>query len=363
MCVEMMERNFVFAIATSAFSMLVILIAIPLLHENLENLKTEIVEEIDNFRTSTDRIWADLLEIEEISGPAKREIPFLYSYQPFTHRKTKRPQFLNRRHLMSWNIRVHKPKWLHIKPIIKGVNNEERQWGRRVAVTIRPSLRHILELSDVEPTGMLYEQSYKAKTYKPHEHCELRPDPSCPGGPPGPPGQDGEDGDDGLGGHAGIDGLDGHRVRSSNMKCRQCPLGPQGPPGPPGRTGPRGKDGIIGTPGTPGEPGKFYIRWVSSPGEKGFPGSIGKSGKAGARGNDGEVGKTGAPGKTGRRGRAGMPGIQGNRGKVGKKGRIPKGSHYCKCPNRSKGVRGHFSVGVKKNGSEINQYPKNLNID
>ncbi|VDM55567.1 unnamed protein product [Angiostrongylus costaricensis] len=212
---EMTERSFVFAIATSAFSMLVVVIAIPLLHENLEHLKTEILEEIDNFRTSTDRIWADLLEIEEISRPAKREIPFIYSYRPFTHRKTK------------------------------------------------PSLRHILELSDVGPTGMLDEQNYKGK---PHEHCELRPDPSCPGGPPGPPGQDGEDGDDGLRGQAGIDGLDGHRVRSSHMKCKQCPLGLPGPPGPPGRTGPRGKDGPDGEPG---------VVPVGPPGPKGDPGPQG----------------------------------------------------------------------------------------
>lgn len=43
-----------------------------------------------SLQTSTDKLWNDLIQIERSSVLVKRDIPLVYSYKPFVHRKSKR---------------------------------------------------------------------------------------------------------------------------------------------------------------------------------------------------------------------------------------------------------------------------------
>ncbi|EPB72291.1 nematode cuticle collagen domain protein [Ancylostoma ceylanicum] len=303
MGVEATEWKFIFALATSTFAILVCIITIPLLQADLENLKIDVLSDMDEFKTSTDKLWSDLVQIERSSVIVKRDIPLVYSYKPFVHRKSKRKH------------------------------------------------KHHVE-----------------------NQCGLRPDPECPQGPPGPPGDDGVDGENGLDGLPGVDGKSGEA--EDYRGCVQCPIGPPGPVGPPGPAGPDGPDGVVGPPGSPGEPGKNTIKWLCPPGEKGVPGLVyvrkwvplpsppGEPGPTGQQGPEGGTGEVGDAGPAGQEGLPGDPGSRGRIGRPGKRGRISLAERYCKCPSRTKSLRGKFVIGVNSTGGpEVDQYPKDLNFD
>ncbi|EYC02093.1 hypothetical protein Y032_0102g3480 [Ancylostoma ceylanicum] len=352
MGVEATEWKFIFALATSTFAILVCIITIPLLQADLENLKIDVLSDMDEFKTSTDKLWSDLVQIERSSVIVKRDIPLVYSYKPFVHRKSKPP-----------------PQRVYGQTIIK-------KHGREV-------------FSDAELIGIPGERKSKRK----HKHhvenqCGLRPDPECPQGPPGPPGDDGVDGENGLDGLPGVDGKSGEA--EDYRGCVQCPIGPPGPVGPPGPAGPDGPDGppgepgvgavgqpgpegekgepgppgVVGPPGSPGEPGKNTIKWLCPPGEKGVPGPPGEPGPTGQQGPEGGTGEVGDAGPAGQEGLPGDPGSRGRIGRPGKRGRISLAERYCKCPSRTKSLRGKFVIGVNSTGGpEVDQYPKDLNFD
>ncbi|EYC02095.1 hypothetical protein Y032_0102g3480 [Ancylostoma ceylanicum] len=412
MGVEATEWKFIFALATSTFAILVCIITIPLLQADLENLKIDVLSDMDEFKTSTDKLWSDLVQIERSSVIVKRDIPLVYSYKPFVHRKSKlrRKRLLRHRVLMKTRKHWQEPSAKIFKVERKRPVFDER-WGRRISISMKKCLASKINLfaappqrvygqtiikkhgrevfSDAELIGIPGERKSKRK----HKHhvenqCGLRPDPECPQGPPGPPGDDGVDGENGLDGLPGVDGKSGEA--EDYRGCVQCPIGPPGPVGPPGPAGPDGPDGppgepgvgavgqpgpegekgepgppgVVGPPGSPGEPGKNTIKWLCPPGEKGVPGPPGEPGPTGQQGPEGGTGEVGDAGPAGQEGLPGDPGSRGRIGRPGKRGRISLAERYCKCPSRTKSLRGKFVIGVNSTGGpEVDQYPKDLNFD
>uniref|UniRef100_A0AAF5DHL4 Nematode cuticle collagen N-terminal domain-containing protein n=2 Tax=Strongyloides stercoralis TaxID=6248 RepID=A0AAF5DHL4_STRER len=214
----------------------------------------------------------------------------------------------------------------------------------------------------------------------------------CPIGLKGIAGERGDRGIDGLPGIPGIDGVSypmtavnsqrfytpkgdfGYGIESSfngvlreainNEVCTSCPQGPPGPPGPKGPQGTRGPRGQAGMPGRNGKHGKAGKPGL--PGNKGDQGIMGPKGMCGLKGLDGykktigrpgakgQIGASGIPGMHGVQGQTGSPGDNGSRGEPGNRGMkgqcgangvpgqqgppgIPgKDGLYCKCPQRTR---------------------------
>ncbi|VDK58407.1 unnamed protein product [Cylicostephanus goldi] len=91
---DSLKWKLILALASSTFALLFTVIAIPLIQADLENLKTEVFSEMDEFRASTDALWDDLIEIER-NPVAKRDISVVYSRRPVIHRKAKRKFYKN----------------------------------------------------------------------------------------------------------------------------------------------------------------------------------------------------------------------------------------------------------------------------
>ncbi|KAK6752430.1 hypothetical protein RB195_003701 [Necator americanus] len=345
---DKVERNFIFALATSTFAILVTVIAVPLLQADLENLKIAVLSDMDEFR--------------------------------------------RRKH------RQHRPR-AKLFEILKNRENFDKKWGKRVRISMNAEPQRAYGQTIIKKHGRgvfsdaeLIGKPGKRKLNKKRNHfgqgqCGLRLDPECPQGPPGSPGENGSDGENGLDGVPGINGKGGDS--SDYFDCVQCPVGnagPTGPPGPPGLDGPDGPpgepgvegigprgpqgpkgevglQGIIGSPGAPGEPGKYTTRWICPRGEKGTAGPPGAAGPSGPKGSDG---KDGEPGNAGPIGRPGLLGDEGKRGRIGRPGRkggLATAERYCKCPTRTKSYRGLFTIGPKTAGAEVDQYPKDLDFD
>ncbi|VDM39369.1 unnamed protein product [Toxocara canis] len=164
----------------------------------------------------------------------------------------------------------------------------------------------------------------------------------CAAGPPGPPGPAGLPGDAGPPGTPGVGG-------GAALPGPPGPPGPPGAPGSPGPAGPPGEPGIpaISEPAAPAAPGPAGMTssfkstacsghplWRVSgveevtgdqgpPGPNGMPGAPGTGGGQGPPGPPGPPGPAGMPGPDGQ---PGMPGPPGPSGGEGERGICPK---YC----------------------------------
>lgn len=337
--------------------------------------------------TSTDAIWDDIMTLEQSGTVQKREIPFVYSYRPWIHRKSKHLRIRQIHHRHS--TRKHKHKSSRRVRIFPYALEDKKRWGRRVAINMQPPPQRVYGQTILNKQGrriftdaeLIGTPGERTVTEWQIRQCRLVPDPNCPSGQTGPPGEGGADGEDGFDGLPGTHGLDGDTDTKDCVQCPEGPPGPQGPiglsgqrgvrgpsgtpgvanlvPGPPGTAGERGRPGADGPPGAPGESGKFATRWICAPGEKGHPGVQGRAGHPGAQGIQGHIGDTGRTGEQGDRGAEGAPGPRGKPGPSGRKGRMPNGLRYCECPARTKAFRGYIMTAIEE-GKEAGGYPTDL---
>ncbi|PIO74847.1 nematode cuticle collagen domain protein [Teladorsagia circumcincta] len=323
MGVETMRRQFIFALAMSVSALLAIVVALPLLLTNLENLKANVDDDMEDFKMSTDAIWSDIMAFERSPRKHKRDVSLVYSYKPFIHRKGKRFRKYKATLRRSSSILKHEPDRQNLEP---GPEEQpvDKRWGRRIAIKMQAlpqfvyGQRIIKKVESgiaVKLIGAALTESHNERNPNIPKQCALRTNPDCPSGPPG---------------MRGDDGLDG---------------------------------GVIGPPGTPGIPGLFVFRWDSGPGLKGQPGPQGDSGSTGQPGLDGETGESGPVGQRGHEGVEGTTGGLGLRGRRGRKGRQVKSLRYCKCPTRLEELRRYVLMPVSKKKAKIDyEYPKNIGI-
>ncbi|KAK0405139.1 hypothetical protein QR680_017818 [Steinernema hermaphroditum] len=324
------RAGFFVALTVCGFALVGCAMMFPLVHAEMDTLRVEVMLEMRAFQRVADDLWMRLAKME-LEARGKRSM------------KTTLLERLERR---SWKGR-------------------SRARGATVEVTVGP------EGADSEASL-----------------CAAVLNPKCAKGPPGPPGKDGFDGIDGVN---GVPGPDGKSYEVENeYQCTICPAGPPGVPGEPGLPGipgpkgprgspgapaksiglpgPRGpvgdpgEPGIEGPVGEPGTPGSNGILWLQGPpGEKGPPGVPGNPGERGPLGPIGEDGLEGFPGREGSPGVAGKSGPRGPPGAPGKRGIPGFSEYYCHCPQRSKGLRGNFSIDVDpKPHPEDEAYPQNL---
>uniref|UniRef100_A0A1I7XJJ6 Col_cuticle_N domain-containing protein n=1 Tax=Heterorhabditis bacteriophora TaxID=37862 RepID=A0A1I7XJJ6_HETBA len=312
MRVSPIEMNFLISLIISSIAVSVSLMLFPLLQEDLEILKTDVLKGVSEFKLLTDSVWNDLMEMEKNGNFMKRDTLHMYTFKPILHRKTKPHPLYSR---------------VYGQPTV--IANPGRTLFTDSGLIGKPGNR-------------------KLKFNKLSEHqltCTLKLDSSCQRGPTGPPGKDGLAGVPGQDGEPGIPGI--NIIFSQNERsCIQCPSGSRGPPGErgvegkvgengqdgsdgiyigltgsPGPIGEPGKQGVAGLAGPPGEPGHPTIKWICPPGEKGSIGLSGREGLIGPRGSEGVVGIHGIPGRHGKEGEPGIPGLNGRSGPRGKPGR------------------------------------------
>ncbi|XGW26089.1 hypothetical protein V3C99_007030 [Haemonchus contortus] len=372
MDIKTLQWLFIFALAMSALALIAIVVAVPLLQAELDNLTAEILRDMKEFKASTDSLWTDIMAFERSSRAHKRDIPLVYIFKPLIHRKAKRPHKFKLERLRQSVSLKHK-LWRVLAKVKPEEPYFDKRWGRRVTIKMEApspraygqaiSKKHwrdmLTKIKVIEASHTGYYSDRKSETLK---QCALVQNPECPMGSIGLPGEDGLDGEDAPDGPPGSDGLDAENYAENEcLLCPAGPPGPSGPPGPPGPQGPIGKNGVPGlqavghsppgprgyaglrgmkgSTGAPGLPGFSAFIWVPGPGKKGSQGLQGDAGTQGKPGLDGEVGEVGPIGEAGREGLEGVAGPTGRPGNRGRKGKNVNDSRYCECPTRLRKIK------------------------
>ncbi|KAK5975343.1 Nematode cuticle collagen N-terminal domain and Collagen triple helix repeat-containing protein, partial [Trichostrongylus colubriformis] len=300
-CPTMLRRSASLSILMSGVSLIILVIAIPVLFNVMNNIEEELLESRINFEEMSNLMWKDLTSEGERVRRTRRQT---YKAQPVSTEET---------------AYTDKAEPAVLRPAIK------QQLVCPAGPKGAPGARGADGFDGVDGIPGKNGGSGNGQNDVLAGGCS-----PCPVGPPGSPGYKGKRGGRG-------------------------PKGSKGPPGPPGEDGDAGDAGPDGDPGLPGpagasgergppgEPGVGSVKGPPGPrGEMGPPGPAGDEGLPGERGDDMIPGAQGPPGPVGEPGQPGPDGIPGLPGKSGGNG---ADAEYCKCPDRSKKPKDNYNTG------------------
>ncbi|CAD5208069.1 unnamed protein product [Bursaphelenchus xylophilus] len=274
----------------SVLSLILCILIMPELYSNIDLLRDEVADGVNQYRLETDAAWIELLGMQLNLGPLtrRRENPFASVF-----RRKRQAEGLP-----AWcQCELSKP---HCAPGPAGPPGPTGPKGRP---------------GEPGTPGEDFLSTTTVEICDPPEKSCIQ----CPHGAPGPVGEDGIAGPKGPEGEPGVPGPPGNN-------------GNPGAAGPPGDTGSTGERGDPGEAGHDGDDGITVIRRAGPKGEPGAPGRPGRRGVVGPDGEDGAPGPRGPIGPVGLPGPAGSPARRGAPGNAGIPG---SDAAYCPCPPRS----------------------------
>lgn len=306
-----------FGIVISIISATSTVIIIPLVYSYIQRVHSSLYPDLEICRGETDRLWRELLAIEEIfPGKINNRRPrhavmdrysVPYSSQ-YVVNNVPRGGYAHSNAYATAPPSYQQPPRYAVPPTTNAVLSGRQCCGCSLGEPGLPGLPGVPGEPGID--GQPGEDGQSGVDASPGVSANDQWCFDCPQAPAGPPGKIGTKGAPGPPGQHGRDGQNG-RPGNHGLVGDQGPSGSAGPPGPNGPLGPIGK--VLTQQGKPGPPGKIGIKGqIGSPGSSGPPGNDGAPGNSGPPGDAGHIGlpgQIGAPGQIGELGSMGTKGL------------------------------------------------------